>query len=73
LAPGVFATEIFSTFNDENRSEKFSAETEIRQIDPSLNPRFVNSGTSCCTRPSSVVHTGVKSAGWLQTKIWRQI
>ncbi len=29
-----------------------------------FTPRLSNSGLSPATRPSSVVHTGVKSLGW---------
>ena len=32
-----------------------------------LTPRFLNSPCSLATEPSSVVHTGVKSEGWLKS------
>lgn len=34
-----------------------------------LTERFVNSGSYLDTVPSSVVHTGVKSAGWLERRV----
>ena len=40
--------------------------TGLQESAMTLVFRFANSGMICVSKPSSVVHTGVKSAGWLQ-------